>query len=142
MITHAEGRWCKQQSFNGKRQAPVIRERSRRPRLAVKPSRLDWASRISLGVALCIGLIGRSLPAADVPAPLSMLLKNNCLDCHDGAAAEGGRLTAEPPAHASGAPPKGEEEAGPGKASGGRGRAAAAAAAMSSSTRDWAWAWA
>ncbi len=90
VITQAEGRWCTQQSFNGKRQAPVIRERSRRPRLAVKPSRLDWASRISLGVALCIGLIGRSLPAADVPAPLSMLLKNNCLDCHDGAAAEGG----------------------------------------------------
>ena len=68
----------------------MIRERSRRPRLAVKPSRLDWASRISLGVVLCIGLIGRSLPAADVPAPLGMLLKNNCLDCHDGAAAEGG----------------------------------------------------
>lgn len=89
VITHVEGRWCTQQSFHGKRQAPVIRERSRRPRIAFNSSRLDWANRISLGVLLCIGLIGRSLPAADVPAPLGMLLKNNCLDCHTGTSAEG-----------------------------------------------------
>ena len=90
MITHADGRWCTLQSFNGKPQASVICQGSRRPQLAVRPSRLDWASRINWGVVLFIGLMGRSLPAADVPAPLGMLLRNHCLDCHDGAAAEGG----------------------------------------------------
>ncbi|MDA0589088.1 MAG: DUF1592 domain-containing protein [Planctomycetota bacterium] len=39
---------------------------------------------------LFIGLMGQSLFAADVTASLGALLKNNCLDCHDGESAEGG----------------------------------------------------
>lgn len=60
--------------------------------ICVPPSNLidrgASASRRSLSVLLALGLMGQPLPAADVPVPLSTLLKNSCFDCHDGESAE------------------------------------------------------
>lgn len=48
------------------------------------------ARMLRYGMLLILGMLGPAIRAGDIPAPLSEIIENSCLHCHDESSAEGG----------------------------------------------------